>query len=119
MTLKLTKQYKRNMARKYLRELPLYRSSMEYYTRLTNIERLPLRKAQAVRTRLLTLSHTVQAVENALSHLSDIERQIIDLYYFKEHSFFDIEEIVHLEHSSVYRYHAQALDKIALVLYGD
>ncbi len=115
----MTKQYKRKLAKKRLSELALYRSSMDYYARLTNVQNLPLRKARTAQTRLLAISHTIQAMEHALKLLTDMERRIIDLHYFQEHSFEDIEEIVHLERSSVYRYHALALDKIALVLYGD
>lgn len=115
----MTKQYKRRMAKKYLGELKLHRSSMEYYTRLSNVQNLAIRKARTAQRRLLTTSHTVQAVEEALSLMSDTERRIIELRYMEEHTFEEIEEIVHLERSSVYRYHAQGLDKIALVLYGD
>lgn len=119
MTLKLTKQYKRKMTKKLLSELSFYRSSMDYCTRLTNIENLSLRKSRIARTRLLTLSNTIQAVEQAISHLSGPERDIIELHYIKEHTFSEIEEIFHLERSSVYRYHVMAVDKIAAVLYGD
>lgn len=119
MTLNVTTQYKRRMAKKYLGELKLHRSSMEYYTRLSNVQNLPHRKSRITQSRLLAASHTIQAVEEALALMSGIERRIIELHYFEEHSFDEIEEIVHLEHSSVYRYHAQGLDKIALVLYGD
>ncbi len=118
MTLKLTQQYKRKRIKKLLSELALYRSSMDYYTRLSNISDLPLRKLKIVQTNLLSMSATVQAVEEALALLSPLEQEIIRLHYIEKHSFFDIEELVHLERSSVYRYHSMAIDKIAAVLYG-
>jgi DNA-directed RNA polymerase specialized sigma subunit len=119
MTLKLTQQYKRKRIKKLLSELALYRSSMDYYTRLSNISDLPLRKLKIVQTHLLSMSATVQAVEEALALLSPLEQEIIRLHYIEKHPFFDVEELVHLERSSVYRYHTMAIDKIAAVLYGE
>lgn len=119
MTLKLTKQYKRKMMKKILTELPLYRSSLEYNTRLTEIPDLPLRKYRTAELRRQTMQALIQSVEQALSLLSDTERRIIELHYYEEHTFFDIEEIVHLERSSVYRYHASAMDKLATAILGD
>lgn len=115
----MKQQYKCKLTKKILRELPLRRTSMDYCARLTNIENLPGKKMDTARNRLLSLSHTIQAVDHAVSLLSEQEQQVIKLHYFEEHTFDEIVDLCHMERSSVYRHHIRAIDKIALVLYGD
>ena len=115
----MRKNYKRKLTKKLLSELKLLRSSLEYCTRLSNTEHLTRQRKDALRKRLLSESHTIQAVENAISLLTPIERKIIELHYIEEHSFEDMEEVCAMDRSCIYRHHVRAVDKIALVLYGE
>ena len=118
MTLKLTKEYRRRKTKKALSELVLYRDSREYYTKLTMLPNLSMRKMMTARSRLQNIETVIAGIEQALTRLSPIERKIIELHYAEEQMFEEIGDIVHLERSSVYRYHNLAIDKIATVLYG-
>ena len=46
-------------------------------------------------------------------------RKIIELHYIDEHSFEDMEELCAMDRSCIYRHHVRAVDKIALVLFGE
>ncbi|MBQ8185510.1 MAG: sigma-70 family RNA polymerase sigma factor [Clostridia bacterium] len=111
--------YKLKMTKKLLSEWKLRESSLEYCAHLSNLADLPEEKAKNVKQRLLHESRTFQTLENAIRLLTPIERRVIDLHYRKEHSFEDIEIICRIARSSIYRHHARALEKIALVLFGE
>lgn len=114
----MTKNYKRKKTIQSLEQLALYRASRDYCTGLIQLPNLPIHKKRAALRRIKSTSHTIEGIETAITLLPDIEREIIELHYIKEQPFSEIEETVHLERSSVYRYHAQGIDKIASVLYG-
>lgn len=118
MTLKLTKQYRRKMTRKVLRELKMYREASEYHAALTRIPDLSGRKKKAAQKMLAVSEFVIEGVERAMNYLTDIEREIIRLHYTEEQTFEMIGDTVHLERSSVYRHEIRAVDKIATVLYG-
>lgn len=111
--------YKLKMTKKLLSEWKLRASSLEYCAHLSNLTVLPEDKADHVKQRLLHESRTIQTLENAIRLLTPIERRVIDLHYKDEQSFEDIEFICDIARSSVYRHHTRALEKIALVLFGE
>ena len=107
------------MTKKLLSEWKLRRSSMEYCAHLSNLESLSPERARNVRQRLLRESHTFQALENAIRLLPPIERRVIEMRYQKELTFEEIEFVCRIARSSAYRHHSRAVEKIALVLYGE
>ncbi len=104
---------------KILQELDAYKNSLEYLKSIEGCAELSLTSARAMRTKITYLSRTIAAVEHALSFLDETERNIITgLYLKKEQSFDDVCEFCALERSSVYRYRARALAKLATAMFG-
>lgn len=118
MTLKVTKNYRQKLTRKRLTELNLYRASRDYYNDMLLLPGLSSRKRRAALNRLQYSVSIIEGIEQAMMFLTPTEREIIELHYIQEHTFEDIEDVVHLERSSVYRHHAKAVEKIATVLFG-
>lgn len=116
----MTKNYYSKKAEKLLKDLELYRSSLEYYAAITDCAGLTLRQHREIIEKEKFLSRTVSAVEHALSMLNDTERDIVTkLYFDKTLTFDDVCESCALERSSIYRYRASALKKIAKAIYGE
>ncbi len=116
----MKQSYSVRKVEKILRELDAYRHSLAYLTSIEGTAALPLRKAEIMKRRICYLTRTIAAVEHSLDFLDPTERNIITgLYLNPEHSFDDVCEACALEKSSVYRYRARALGKLAAALYGE
>lgn len=104
----------RKRAEKLLRELTTYEEYAEYYAALNENGSLPLRKAQAVAYRAKHYMETAVAIHKALDSLGKMERDVVTLLYIKRDMCVDdVCMEVAAERSTVYRYRASALDKIA------
>ena len=102
-----------------LKELELYKSSLDYYNNIRGCAEIPVCESRALNAKIKYLTHTVAAIEHALTLLGDTERDVIDkLYFNKDMTFDDVCESCALERSSIYRYRAGALRKIAIALFG-
>ena len=116
----MKKPYAVRKVEKILRELDAYRNSLAYLRAIDGAEGLPLRKAEIMKKRIRYLTHTLDAVEHALGFLDPIERTVIEgLYRTPDGTFDDVCEACALEKSSVYRYRARALAKLAAALFGE
>lgn len=114
------KNYSVRKTEKLLGELDTCRNTLDYLLSLSKTP-LPLSKAETVRRRIRYLSRTLEAVEHALGLLDPLERTIIEQFFFhrsSERSVDDICAMCTLEKSSVYRYRARALARMAAALYG-
>lgn len=104
---------------KLLRERNACRHALGYLTSVRGAS-LSLRKEEILQRRIRYLSRTVAAVEQALDLLEPTERKIVEGLYFEEDG--SVERVCAacaLEKSSVYRYRARALGKLAAALYGE
>lgn len=116
----MKKSYSVRKVEKILRELDTARHSLAYLTSIQGTSSLPLRKEEILKRRIQYLSHTIAAVEHALGFLDPVEQKIIcGLYLDREPSLGRVCEACALEKSSVYRYRARALEKLAFALYGE
>ena len=103
-----------------MKNLALYESYASYYEELDKNGMIPSRKEKAARYRAEHYRETVKAVRRAVELLNDTEKRIIDMLYFApEITFDDICDNMCLERSSVYRYRASALEKIACAEFGE
>lgn len=99
----MNKNKLRMRADKLLKNLRQYESYAEYYEALRENGSVPMRKAQAV-----------EAVEKTMETFNKMEREVITLLYFTpDMCVDDVCDKVAAERSTVYRYRASALDKIA------
>ncbi len=115
----MKKNYTIRKTEKLLRELDACRHSLAYLTSVQGTA-LTLRKEELLENRVRYLSRTVEAVEQALTFLDPLERAIIEgLYFEAEGSVERVCAMCALEKSSVYRYRARALGKLAAALYGE
>lgn len=115
----MTKNYPVRKVEKILREMDAYRHSLAYLTSIQGTSALSLRREELLKKRIRYLSRTIEAVEHSLGYLDPIEQKIItELYFNHEHSFANVCEACALEKSSVYRYRARALKKLAAALFG-
>lgn len=104
----------RARADKLLRSLRQYESYAEYYEALMKNGSVPMRKAQTVQFRAAYYRETVKAVAKTMETLNKMEREVITLLYFTpDICVDDVCDKVAAERSTVYRYRASALDKIA------
>ncbi|MBQ7932944.1 MAG: hypothetical protein IJ334_18295 [Clostridia bacterium] len=115
----MKKSYSVRKMEKLLRELDVCRHSLTYLTSVQGTA-LTLRKEDLLKKRICYLSRTVEAVEHALGFLDPLERKIIEgLYFDADGSVERVCEACAMEKSSVYRYRARALGKLAVALYGE
>ncbi len=115
----LTKDYYIKKSLKFIKELKLYKNSLEYYKGITPTDKLPAAKHEELKRQIGSLSHRITAIEHALSFLSETEYEIIDRMYISDEM--SAEEMcgeIPLERSSIYRYRKSALEKISLALFG-
>ena len=104
----MNKNKLRMRADKLLKNLRQYESYAEYYEALRENASVPMRKAQAVEARAVHYRETVKAVEKTM------ETEVITLLYLTpDMCVDDVCDKVAAERSTVYRYRASALDKIA------
>lgn len=116
----MKKSYAIRKVEKILRELESYRHSLAYLTSIEGVSGMTLRQMQGMKKRIRYLSRTIDAIEHSLGFLSPAEQKIIAEFYFKsEHSFDAVCEACALEKSSIYRYRARALQKLAVAMFGD
>lgn len=107
------------MSINFLKELKLYKNALDYYTGLTEIEDLSVFKRDEIIRRKAALERKIHAIENALDLLNKTERTIIEqMYVTGDKSADDLCEILSFERSSIYRYRASALKKIACAIFG-
>ena len=115
----MKKNYYIKKTEKLLENYAEMKITLEYYTELVEADALPIRKAEVVRAKISHMSSATSAIERALDALTSTERDIITgLYFIKEQTFFDVCDACALERSSVYRYRASAIKKIARFLYS-
>ena len=116
----LKKSYSIRKMDKILRELDAARHSLAYLTSIQGTSALPLRKEEIVKKRIRYLSRTIEAIEHSIGFLDPVEQKIITgLYFDAEPSIERVCETCALEKSSVYRYRARALEKLAAALFGE
>lgn len=116
----MKKSYSVRKVEKILRELDASRHSLAYLTSIQGISALSLRKEEILKNRIRYLSRTIAAVEHSLGFLEPVEQKIITgLYFDAEPSLERVCEACAMEKSSVYRYRARALGKLAVALYGE
>lgn len=116
----MNKKYLLRKVEKILRELDAYKHSLAYLSAIQETAALTPRAAETTRKRIRSLTLTITSLEHALGLLTPLERTIIDtLYLTSEHSFDDLCETCALEKSSVYRYRTRALQKLAVVMFGE
>ncbi len=116
----MKKTYALRKVEKILREVPAYRESLVYLTAVRSTGALSLREAETARKRIAYLTLTIASLERALGRLTPLERKVIDgLYAENEQTFEDVCERCALEKSSVYRYRAKALAKLAAAMFGE
>ena len=110
----MNKNKLRMRADKLLKNLRQYESYAEYYEALRENGSVPMRKAQAVEARAIHYRETVKAVEKTMETFNKMERDVITLLYFTpDMCVDDVCDKVAADRSTVYRYRASALDKIA------
>lgn len=110
----MNKNKQRMHADKLLKNLKQYKSYADYYEALRDNGSVPMRKAQAVEARAVHYRETVKAVEKTMETFNKMEREVIMLLYFTpDMCVDDVCDKVAAERSTVYRYRASALDKIA------
>lgn len=110
----MRKDNRRVRAEKLLRNLNQYRTYADYYEALEKNDSLPPRKSQAVKFRAVHYREVVKALDAALGDMSKLERDVVTLLYIMpDNCVDDVCDIVAAERSTVYRYRASALDKIA------
>lgn len=115
----MTKDYYIKKSLKFIKELKLYKNSLEYYKGISPTDNLSSPKYEELTRQIRSLTHRICAIEKALSFLSDTEREIIDKMYIScEMSADDLCGEIPLERSSIYRYRKSALEKISLSLFG-
>jgi DNA-directed RNA polymerase specialized sigma subunit len=111
--------YKKN-TEKLLENYTEMKRSCEYYTALIESDSLSIRKREAARAKRDRMQNAIAAVDSAMNVLNHTEREVLSLLFFeKEHTFFDVCEICALERSSIYRYRASGIEKMAKFLYGN
>ncbi len=116
----MKKTYALRKVEKILREVPAYRESLVYLTAVRSTGALSLREAETARKRIAYLTLTIASLERALGRLTPLERKVINgLYAENEQTFEDVCERCALEKSSVYRYRAKALAKLAAAMFGE
>ncbi len=102
-----------------LSDILAYKNSLAYLRNVAECGTVPNAEAENVRKQIRYLECTIEAVENAFALLSDVEYDIItNLYLVPGNSVEDLCEMCALERSSVYRYRASALRKLAKAVYG-
>ena len=115
----MKKNYNIRKVEKILRELDACRHALAYLNSIQGAS-LSLRKEETAKKRVLYLSRTIEAFEYAVGLLDPIEQKIIrGLYFDADGSVEKVCETCALEKSSVYRYRARALEKLAAALYGE
>ena len=115
----MTKNYYIKKTEKLLKDLELYRSSLEYYISIRDCAELTVAQHRQINDREKYITRTLTAVEHALTLLNRTERDVVTrLYLVHGMTFDDVCEACALERSSIYRYRASALRKIAKALYG-
>lgn len=103
-----------------LKDLDLYRNSIEYYSAIKDCAELNLRQLKEIDKKEKYLRRTVSATEHAMTFLDDTEREILTrLYINKDMAVDDLCELCALERSSIYRYRSSGLRKIAKAVYGE
>ena len=103
-----------------LKDLDLYRNSIEYYSAIKDCAELNLRQLKEIDKKEKYLRRTVSATEHAMTFLDDTEREILTrLYINKDMAIEDLCELCALERSSIYRYRSSGLRKIAKAVYGE
>ena len=114
----MKKSYAVRNVEKILREYNACCHSLTYLMSIQDAG-LSLKKEEIARRRIKYLSHTLNALEHAVGLLDPIEQKIIrGLYFDADGSVEKVCETCALERSSVYRYRARAVDKLAVALYG-
>ena len=114
----MKKRYAVKRIEKILLEYNACRHSLAYLTSIRDTS-LSLRKEEIADKRIRYLSYTLNAIEQAVGLLDPIEQKIIrGLYFDADGSVEKVCETCALERSSVYRYRARAVDKLAVALYG-
>lgn len=115
----MKKNYTVRNVEKLLRGLDACRHSLAYLTSIQGAS-LSLRKEETLKKRIRYLSATITAIEHSLGFLDPLERKIIDgLYFDADGSVERVCEACMLEKSSVYRYRARAIEKLAAAMYGE
>ena len=116
----MTKNTYTKKAEELIKDLGLYKSSLEYYAEIKDCAELTLRQHREIEQKEKYLTRTVAAVERALSMLNETERDVVSkLYFDSSMTFDDVCESCALERSSIYRYRSSALKKIAKAIYGE
>lgn len=121
IVLKPKQNYIIKKTEKLLGELDTCRNSLAYLTSFRNTANLPPYKAEVRNKRIQSLTKTIRAAEHALALLDPVERTVIEGLCIRRtaEALEDVCEACGLERSSVYRYRARALKKLAAALYGD
>ena len=115
----MKKNYSIQKTEKVLRDLIASRHALAYLNSVQGAS-LSLKKEEIAKKRILYLSRTIEALEHAVGLLDPIEQKIIrELYFDEDGSVEEICETCALERSSVYRYRARAIEKLAVALYGE
>lgn len=105
-------------ADKLLKNLEQYETYAEYYEKLMEGGAVTPRKTQSVQLRAAHYRETVRAVRRTMESFCKMEKDVINLLYFTpDVCVDDVCEAVCAERSTVYRYRASALDKIAAALF--
>ena len=104
---------------KLLKELELYKSSLDYFSKIRGCSEIPVSQYRSIHSKIKFLTHTIAAVEHATTLLGATEYDVISkLYFNKDMTFDDVCESCALERSSIYRYRASALKKMSIALFG-
>ncbi len=105
-------------ADKLLKNLEQYETYAEYYEKLLDGGSVTPRKAQSARLRAQHYRETSRAVHRTMESFCKMEKDVINLLYFTPDTCVDdVCDAVCAERSTVYRYRASALDKIAAALF--
>lgn len=117
--MKLTKGKYTKKTEELLKDLELYRSSLEYYEEIRGCAELSIRQHNAIERKQKFLTRTLSAVERAMTKLNGTEREVVTELFFNGKEIDDVCEKCALERSSIYRYRASAMRKMAVALYGE
>lgn len=115
----MKKNYSIRKTEKLLRELDACRHALAYLNSIQGAS-LSLRNEEITKKRILYLSCNLKALEHAVGLLDPTEQTIIrGLYFDADGSVEKVCETCALEKSSVYRYRARAIEKLAAAMYGE
>lgn len=115
----MKKNYTIKKTEKLLRELRACRDTLDYLTSLREAPLTP-RKKEILQNRIRRISDTLGEFEHKLGILDPVEQKILrGLYLDGDGSVEEVCRACALEKSSVYRYRARAIEKLAAAMYGE